>query len=381
MRWLLSPFLLVVGLVQAGETDRSPVILLDLGEESPRAVLLQGGGYRGDLSDISCLDKDVNVHTGPPGNALHLVDAGSGAVIWSAHGPGAVSAGGEETTLFIQSQMTHSIVAPVAPVDGNGNGIVDRAYVADTGGTLWRLTFPEAGNLHQGEVSDVLAAYSVVPLAVLGGEGVDNRQFFHSIDYVQSRDEAGDYDGIFLVSGDHSRLGESEVQNYAYLVKDRDGPAVTHDQLPDITRACIHRDSTDCRYLDSRSGWKLALQAQGEKGLSRPLVSRGVVYFSTYAPPSAQQDSCDVPGGEGQLYAVNLADGSPATDRLMNGEADQEQDLERNLRLGPGIPGPVIPWQDQLLLPGAVDESARLRSPGGAFRWRIYWREEGVDEQ
>ena len=381
MRRLLPGLMVAFHLTQAAANDSNREILLDLGEERPRQMLLLSAGYRGEW----CSDTEVDAPSAVVGNAIHLFDIATGAALWSVGGPDAIVKAPQGGATYTHPQMTHSIVAPVAPADRNGNGLVDRAYVADTGGTLWRLTLPEAGSEYQGDVRDVLGTYTATPLAILGGEGAADRRFHHQVDYLRSRDGSGDYDGIFLVSGDRARPGETGVQDYAYLVKDRDGQPVSHDQLPDITQACAQKGSASCRELDLRHGWKLALQGAGEKGVSRPVVSRGVVYFTTYTPDPVDDPGCGEPTGEGQVYALHLADGSPATEQVDVGETAPETDSERgprrSFRVGPGIPGAVVPFGDRLLLPSAGEGDLQIDSPEGPLRWRIYWREEGVDLQ
>jgi type IV pilus assembly protein PilY1 len=379
MRWLAAVLLSGSVIALSGDSVMTDSILLDLGEEASREVVLVGGGYRGELCPEVQVDEAVDVAA----NAIHMIDPVTGTAIWSVIGPGAASSAAEGGIVYSQPLMTHSVVAPITSADSDGNGLVDRAYVADSGGVLWRLTFPEAGAGYAGATSNILAGYTAKPLALLGGEGAVSRRFFRQVDYVRSRDEMGDYDGIFLVSGNRTGTAGAGVQNYAYLVKDRDGQPVHHDQLPDITLACAQRTSADCRELNLHRGWKLALEGMGEIGVSRPLISRGVVYFTTYLPPEGEGSSCDQTVGEGLIYAVNLADGSPVRAEVteLAAQIPVEQDLERKFLVGPGVPGAVIPSGEQVLLPGSGDLGLELPRPGGPFRWRIYWREEGVDLQ
>ena len=166
-------------------------------------------------------------------------------------------------------------------------------------------------------------------LATLGENGPGDRRFFHAPDVVQSRDSAGDYAGVLLVSGNRAAPREVDTRNFAYLLKDRwvagggDGAlpapvsAIAHDVLADITGGCGSAAEYTCSDTDLEPGWKLELTAPGEKGLSTPLVTNGKVLFTSYVPstgegPADSPDTCSAAQGSSRLYAVALRDGSPA---------------------------------------------------------------------
>ena len=350
---------------------------MDLGEDTPTAVFMLGGGGTVEPAWFGCPGEAVSDSFE---NAVYLVDAASGSVLWRASGPGSVQDAPVSLSNYEHPQLVHGVAAALTPVDSNANGIVDRAYVVDTGGLLWRLDLPEAGSHFEGTLVEVLDAYRIRPIADLGGDGLDQRRFMLQADFVRSRDGTGDYDGILLVSGDGAGDTEREVQNYVYLIKDRGGPVVTHESLVDSTGICSSRDNPECQSADLSDGWKLALAGTPETGVSRPLVSRGVVYFSTWSPEQGEA-SCDVESGDAQVYAVQLADGSPTGWQALSPEAGPNQPVGRSKFAGKGLPGPVSPWHDQIQLPAGGDPGVQLILPGGELRWRIYWREEGVDIQ
>jgi type IV pilus assembly protein PilY1 len=89
-------------------------------------------------------------------------------------------------------------------------------------------------------------------------------------------------------------------------------------------------------------------------------------------------DSCEPREGSGNLYIVNLADGTAAFG-------------ERYTEIGPGIPPQVTAiGDDTLIIPGTgiVDpmdtsgsqERSKLFQTGGKGMYIIYWREPGVDD-
>lgn len=387
LMWQLSPE--VAGFEQLALTFSTPRIAqMDLGEGVPRTVVLFAGGYNGGWRGGSLVGKDGTGTADLSGNAVYLVDAITGQLIWRAAGPGASAATPLDEQAGVRVPlMRHSIAAPVSAVDSNANGFVDRAYVADTGGNLWRIDLPEAGQGFTGELADVTAGWSVQLLAALGGGGVgeSDRRFFHAVDYARTRDSVGDYDALLLVSGDRAHPRETEVRNFAYLVKDRGSAAqLTHAQFTDVTEICRRPGSQACMSADLSKGWRLALQGLGEKGLSRPLLRGGMVLFSSYTPALDNVDVCEPGIGSGVVYAIGLANAAPAVRELYHpGEqADEEMPIAEDARyfpVGSGIPGAVVPYREQLLLPGTGLEGELVVEPPGHTRWRIYWREQGVD--
>lgn len=71
------------------------------------------------------------------GNAVYIINARTGALIWSAS-----SNSGASTTV---STMTNSIVAGVTTLDRNNDGFMDHIYFADLGGQIFRADFTNAG--------------------------------------------------------------------------------------------------------------------------------------------------------------------------------------------------------------------------------------------
>lgn len=107
-------------------------------------VLVFGGGYdmcyeyekfQVDVTDTSlgtCSGK-----TNVKGNAVYIVNAITGDLIWSASSNGSPS-----TTV---STMTNSVVAGITTLDRDNDGFMDHIYFADLGGQVFRADFTNAG--------------------------------------------------------------------------------------------------------------------------------------------------------------------------------------------------------------------------------------------
>jgi len=74
--------------------------------------------------------------------------------------------------------------------------------------------------------------------------------------------------------------------------------------------------SVGSTYTGTEQGWFINLTGDGEKMLAEPTVFGGVVYFTTYTPPSAS-DPC-AQGGTASLYGVDyITAPGPSTQEVL----------------------------------------------------------------
>lgn len=76
------------------------------------------------------------------GNAVYMVDAKTGALIWSATKTANAVSGATNTTV---STLNNSIVGGITVLDRNNDGYMDQLYFADLGGQVFRADFTNAG--------------------------------------------------------------------------------------------------------------------------------------------------------------------------------------------------------------------------------------------
>lgn len=107
-------------------------------------VLVFGGGYdmcyENEGFQVGVTDTTLGAcsnKTSTKGNAVYIINAITGDLIWSAAGTDSAS-----TTV---GTMTNSIVAGVTTLDRNNDGFMDHIYFADLGGQIFRADFTNAG--------------------------------------------------------------------------------------------------------------------------------------------------------------------------------------------------------------------------------------------
>jgi type IV pilus assembly protein PilY1 len=371
---------------ELGYTFSNPRIgLVKLGDsETAQPVVVFGGGY----------DTDKDAHTlgtnDTEGNAIYVVDAVTGDLIWKAVGPSAdpnAIAPTASSTVFVHNDFVDSVPSTLTVADTDGDTLLDRILVGDTGGNVWRA------DLTGSDTSD----WKLTRVANLGRHSVasatkaDDRRFFHRPDIVPSRDSNGNFDGVLIGSGDRTDPLDKGgvVSNYFYMIKDThtavgagaDSDA-THAALTDVTDDCV-QESSDCT-LNLDKGWKLQLENSGEKVLSTPVTIAGEVFFTSYLPPGSittESTSCEPAEGNGRLYAIALKDArsvlnydaAVGDDESAGGttKSDRSTDLR-----SPGIPTEVVPLPpDELLRPDLQGEKLNFRT-----RWRTVWfQQEDAD--
>jgi type IV pilus assembly protein PilY1 len=373
-----------VGYGELGQTWSEPKVVRIRASANP--VLIFGAGY-----DAALEDQDP-IPTGSAatmGRGILVVDAISGSVLWQA-GPTPAGAGVNKTV----PGMIYSIPSDVAALDRNRDGYVDRLYVGDTGGNIWRVDMNDAsaGN------------WTVNKLASVGFAATDNkndrRKFLYPPDVVYGKDASGAYDAVVIGSGDREHpfngYGDAAhplvdaVTNRYYMFKDRDtgfsyGPsytrsATTEGGMYDATANLIQDGSSAQKTAANTSlvaaqGWYITL-GTGEKVVGTSITLAGTTFFNTNQPSPPLPGVCANNLGIARQYAVGYKDGTAPIDNDASGNFSV---VDRS-KVQPGggyPPSPVaVVFQQNGKQYQGVISGTDVQSPPGATlgaRLRTFW--------
>ncbi len=336
---------------------------------SEKTVLIFGGGYDTNQDDVT--ERTVD----SVGRAVFIADADTGELLWSA------SAG----TTGVEADMKYSIPARVKPLDLSGDGNVDRLYVADMGGQIFRFDINE----ELASFSDTSVSGGLIADFASSGEA-NARRFYYPPDValIAERGEAP-YLALAITSGYRAHPLDTEIQDRIYLFKDTDvydKPAIyttlSETDLFDATLNTIADDATKAAAkvaLNSKKGWFIKLDDQtgtdtwlGEKGLSEALILNGVVITTTFIPGADSTiTSCGPQSGVGTVYFIDLLDGTAA----YPSDGDTRSDRQRRLVKGgiPPTPNVIITkGGEPTLCVGTECEKAEF----GLGARKTYWYEE-----
>ena len=277
-----------------------------------RNVLVIAGGYEPD-QDNSVLTTD-NI-----GNAIFIVDAQTGALLWSA--------GRDRGTLLLNTsgrRMDYSIPARVRVVDLDGDGLADRMYAGDMGGQVWRF------DVFNGQPAASLITGGVI--AQLGGAPnsspslADTRRFYYAPDVAVVNSRNYNFIHVGIGSGHREHPLSTANQDRFYALRDYNLGALTQAQYNALT---IITDSsltpvttTNTNVPNGSPGWRLDLNIggwNGEKVLAEARTFNNEVIFSTFMP-STTGTSCQPQLGTNRIYQMSIFNGAPVTN--LDGSAD-----------------------------------------------------------
>jgi Tfp pilus tip-associated adhesin PilY1 len=241
--------------------------------------------------------------------------------------------------------MNYSVASTVKVVDEDGNGFVDKIYVGDLGGQVWRfgqvttdsagnpLSFPDCDeNIHNwvGQILFTAPTYVV-------DSTTHTRKFF----YPPSVTLEKGYDMVFTGTGDREDACDvTAAADRIYAVKDVHGTVTLSEaDLVDVTDPAAAQPNLNG---SSDQGWFIRLvddlgAPEGEKVLARGVVFYKTYYFTTFTP---NNDPC-IPGGDARLYAVGYLNGA-AVIAFTDIDGDGVDDLNRSVILGGGIPSKPV---------------------------------------
>ena len=236
------------------------------------------------------------------GKGFFVIDLSNGQVLWSY-------------TKATNSNMKYSMAASPAIVDTDNDGFIDTAYVGDLGGNMWRFKFCAATDTScgtsnwSGGLFYASSSGNIRPIYTMAGVAKDTSNLW-----------------VYWGTGDKTDPTASNAQERFFGVKDNLTSSYGFSDLDNITSTSqvFNPAST------TRVGYALNLAGSGQKILADPTIFGGVVYFTSYNPPSGN-DPCEQ-GGIASLHALIATTGAGAL-----------TDGARSMEIGSGIPtSPII---------------------------------------
>ena len=301
-----------------GQTWSKPVVTF-LEKSKERPVVIFGAGYNTNKDNVS------RSEDGSVGVGFYAVDilSNNADIVWSLTGD--------------QFKGKHSIVASPTLIDSDYDGFTDRIYLADTGGSIWRVDIPGPNP------TDNEQPWTHFELARLGSDLANQdrrffyqptvaRTFFSKVTEIEDPSDPQNnkvkvrkdtpFDAIVIGSGNRAKPTDSSVNDYLFMVRDIN--TKTQSFVSDIPEPILISDLMEMKTdpfgtaassledfveleveLAQFKGWKYRLST-GEKSLSASTVVGGVAYFTSFTPADQTTQQCTLTGGKGQLYALHM---------------------------------------------------------------------------
>ncbi|KAF0205717.1 MAG: type IV pilus assembly protein [Gallionellaceae bacterium] len=177
------------GFSELGQTWSQPKVATVAGYANP--VLIFGAGYDAAAEDVEPPTADTM------GRGIFILDAVTGSVVWKATYGAALSCPSASAACTLP-EMKYSVPSDITLLDRNNDGKIDRLYVGDVGGNMWRVDLEPTG-AHKTPVF-----WQVEKLAALGcttgvcAAGVAPRKIFYPPEVIIT----SGYDAVFTATGD-----------------------------------------------------------------------------------------------------------------------------------------------------------------------------------
>jgi Tfp pilus tip-associated adhesin PilY1 len=349
------------GFTQIGQTWSFPNAAFVRGFSTTTPLVIIGGGYD------SCEDSDSTTPScsSTKGNRVYVINADTGSLVATFNTDRAVAG---DVTLVDR--------------DTTPDGMVDHAYVADTGGNLYRIDFVDPATM----APRASGSWTITKIARTNGAG---RKFLFGPAALPANNKVF----LSLTSGDRERPlvtnypYTSSVVNRAYMFIDTFATTGLPVDLDGSTMTDTTAGTTCASVLASGSnGWFFNLaNGRGEQGVNQSTIFGGLVFFSTNRPDtSVSATSCRPNLGIAYGYAVNLlnASGAVGTGALCGGTS------RSGIFTGGGLPpSPVtgtvpVNGREVTVMIGGIQRTGSASSPIGSQkvrptitsrRNRLYW--------
>ncbi len=307
----------------------------------------------------------------------------------------------------------------VAPIDTDFDGYIDRLYIGDTGGRMWRISDYYSGS--DPKVNPDISQWigKIIFNANAGADGTNGRKIFYRPSVVIDNG----YIGVYFGTGDRAHPLNTAVVDRLYAIFDKkqrtadninesDMVDVTADYLQAATGTTTETCTSSSNALNcilerltatANKGWYIKMDPtygalDGEKVLAPALVFNKVAYFTTYTPDHLRRgdiesvDDCAGNLGTSRTWGVNYHTGeavfnfTTANDdtsgvtntRALNKAGDVVMNYQDRFKnLGKGIPSGLVmvinAQGDAKVLIGCGGGVCAGESLPGGTVFPIYW--------
>jgi len=363
-------------------------------------VLVFSGGYDDHYDLASNSINTTSESTDILGNAVYVIDALTGALLWST------GSAASSDTHDLNLPMHNSIPGDPSPLDIDGDGDMDMLFFVDISGKVFRIDFDQS-KANNGTGSNAYATGGVI--ADLS-EGSALRRFYNGLD-VSLNTLTGDtsYLAISVGSGYRAHPKEKEAwANRFYVVIDENvtGPDIDDKDTPETTD-----DVPNYKYVDTDSNGDpitprvikaLDLHAYSdadpynrgddgdygfyrgldgvnfEKILQTSVTFNGDILVGSYLPISNSAVATCGSGqiGTGRVYKFSVETGEGTFDTDGDGDVDTD-DLDYIVLDHEGIPpDPTILLVPELVTCIGTECSDDWLDIETGQAERTYWREQ-----
>ncbi len=301
------------------------------------------------------------------------------------------------------SSMIFSIPSKVKTVDTNYDNYIDRLYVGDTGGNMWRINIKDTSptNWTVNKIFNANPGYSNGVADASNGRKI----FYEPSAFVLTDGSVRLYFG----TGDREHPLNTAVIDRMYSLIDRGqttAASINEINLVDVTDDTLQGLSTTQTQAQaiinqlisaSKYGWYIRLNENtGEKVLAPSVLYNAVAVYTTYSPLTiASTDPC-VTGnlGTARAYAVDYLTGAAVTNYDTTNDTTSTTNTwarasgttfnllrsDRVVTLGSGIPsgGVVVissTGQTSLMI-GVGGSFQTMKLGGSSATLQLYWRQK-----
>jgi type IV pilus assembly protein PilY1 len=346
-----------------GETWSEPAVgKVKMADGTDKWVAFVGAGFDTSFANYS---SGSNVS-----EAFFAIDLSNGAKLWEYYN----AAGSTDDRQY----MNFSIPSAPTAVDLDNDGYIDRVYIGDAGGQLWKFNVaPTGGTTISGGLINnwtgkrLFAAASSQTNPPAAGEFYPAQAIFFppSLAY-----DANGNLWLFFGTGDRYHPNNTSSNRF-YGIKEN--TAMTNGST--LIESSLTNLSSGSGSISQ--GWYVPL-ANNEKVLASSDLFNSIAFFTTFTPVTAAV--CGTGGGDAKLYAVNMTTGDAALNLttgavLTSGTAA----LTMAKTIGTGIPSKPIVIMSQsgnravpYVISGTTNQQiSEIQVPQVTVRRIVGWRE------